>query len=593
MPEHQTTLNSNRASVFSPNAFQRFGIALLSAIAPLLCHGWNEPADSLIRQIQANRYENRRLAQAQIEALYAMAEKQGDMDLFIEAISWETLVNYAQQNKGSKLSNRIDSLLETPEIKADSRKQSLLYQSLSISHIGDGDFSNAFRAAHRALLLAQENNDTSRIPACASTVGNICQYLQAYELGDQYYLSALRNISKESRLYANIHVNRSRLKYLLGQYDSAILLLRTAMPRFEAWKDTGFLILSHINMGSYFTGLQQPDSAIRYYRVALRLMQNIQNDNMRMTLYENIGNWYRDKGVYDTALAYYHQAQRMALADSNLSQYAQMAYAMSSLFMETDLSDSAYLYLNEYNKHLSRIQQPQTAESYQRYVDLVMESSQQLIKISEQEAKLKSKQFTITLILSASIVVVVTLFLLVTLERRRRMRQIALLREIENKELSDRLEHGKQIQQLQQEKVEQKSRELSSYSLLLANKNSLLKEIGESVEQLNSGNMEATKQKLVHLIKDSLRTDEDYWSSFSIHFTQVNPHFFENLDKRFPGLTPNEIKLCAYIKIGMSSKQIAQMLNLSPRSVITNRHRMRKKYGLAEDDDLDLIIKQL
>lgn len=87
--------------------------------------------------------------------------------------------------------------------------------------------------------------------------------------------------------------------------------------------------------------------------------------------------------------------------------------------------------------------------------------------------------------------------------------------------------------------------------------------------------------------------DGDYWDQFVGHFIQVAPHFFEELKQRFPDLTPNEIKLCAYIRIGMSSKQIAQMLNLSPESVNKNRYRLRKKLGLEKDTVLDEIIAGL
>lgn len=87
--------------------------------------------------------------------------------------------------------------------------------------------------------------------------------------------------------------------------------------------------------------------------------------------------------------------------------------------------------------------------------------------------------------------------------------------------------------------------------------------------------------------------DGDYWQQFVGHFTQVNPHFFDNLKQKFPDLTANEIKLCAYIRIGMSSKQIAQMLNLSPESVNKNRYRLRKKLGMEKDEALDELIASL
>lgn len=549
--------------------------------------------DSLVASIGKSLYTHSDQAKDKILNLYNLANKYDNLDLFIEALYWDALAEYARRNEGSRSSERIDSLLSLPEVERDSRRQALLYHSLSMSRIGKGDFMNAFRAAHQAFTFASKEDDSLLISNIANTLGNISHYLQDYESSDTYYNIALQYSPPESVYISRIQLNRSRLKELQNQSDSAVLILREAIPAIASWKDTSILVVANINMGSYFTSLGKPDSAYHYYQQALKLVPNIHNNNLRMTLYGNIGNYFRNKEIYDTALLYYRQVRAMAVSDSNISQYAYMAYEMSKLFMATHQPDSAYSYLNEYNNYLSRIQQPQTTESYKEYANLVMESSQQQIKISEQETLLKSKQLSITIIIFSSATLAIVLVLLITIERKRRMRQMTLLKEVENNELAEQLEHEQKIQRLQQEQVEQKSRELSSYSLLLANKNSLLKDVEELTEKQNMDNYDSIRRQIIHLIKDSLRTDEDYWNSFSIHFTQVNPHFFENLDKRFPGLTPNEIKLCAYIKIGMSSKQIAQMLNLSPRSVNTNRYRMRKKYGLAEDEDLDTIIKQL
>ena len=141
--------------------------------------------------------------------------------------------------------------------------------------------------------------------------------------------------------------------------------------------------------------------------------------------------------------------------------------------------------------------------------------------------------------------------------------------------------------------MDQKIREITSYSLLLANKNNLLKEIEDlaSKAEEETGNQNCLQIK--RLIGESLHMDGDYWQQFVGLFTQVNPHFFDNLKQKFPDLTANEIKLCAYIRIGMSSKQIAQMLNLSPESVNKNRYRLRKKLGMEKDEALDKLIASL
>ena len=94
------------------------------------------------------------------------------------------------------------------------------------------------------------------------------------------------------------------------------------------------------------------------------------------------------------------------------------------------------------------------------------------------------------------------------------------------------------------------------------------------------------------VIGDSLRNDDE-WSRFKLHFDSVHPDFFLKLKQRSSELTENDLRLCAYIRIGMRAKQIAEMLSVSPDSINTNRYRLRKKLALAKGQSLDDFIRQI
>jgi len=86
---------------------------------------------------------------------------------------------------------------------------------------------------------------------------------------------------------------------------------------------------------------------------------------------------------------------------------------------------------------------------------------------------------------------------------------------------------------------------------------------------------------------------EEDWKDFKLHFEKVHRDFFQKLRNQCPGLTENDLRLCAYIRIGMRIKQIAQMLSVSSESVKTNRYRLRKKLDLPEKLTLDEFIFKL
>ena len=95
-----------------------------------------------------------------------------------------------------------------------------------------------------------------------------------------------------------------------------------------------------------------------------------------------------------------------------------------------------------------------------------------------------------------------------------------------------------------------------------------------------------------NVIGDSLRSDDE-WSRFRLHFDAVHPDFFSHLKEAAADLTENDLRLCAYIRIGMRAKQIAEMLSISSDSVNSNRYRLRKKLGLERGDSLDDFLRKI
>ena len=91
--------------------------------------------------------------------------------------------------------------------------------------------------------------------------------------------------------------------------------------------------------------------------------------------------------------------------------------------------------------------------------------------------------------------------------------------------------------------------------------------------------------RLVHLIDYSFSLDKD-WEGFSKIFEQVHRGFFVNLKECFPTLTKNGLRLCALLRINLSSKEIATILGISPNSVRIARYRLRKKLEMENEQSL-------
>ncbi len=134
-----------------------------------------------------------------------------------------------------------------------------------------------------------------------------------------------------------------------------------------------------------------------------------------------------------------------------------------------------------------------------------------------------------------------------------------------------------------------KSNELAASTMSIIKKNELL---SKAKEQLVANVEEKESIKPIIDIIDRNLNQNDDWELFKEAFNNADRKFLKKLKKEHPNLSPNDIRLCAYLRLNLSSKEIAPLLNISARSVEIKRYRLRKKMGLEHDANLvDYILK--
>lgn len=155
------------------------------------------------------------------------------------------------------------------------------------------------------------------------------------------------------------------------------------------------------------------------------------------------------------------------------------------------------------------------------------------------------------------------------------------------------------IRALLESDIDLKNRKLSTTSMLIVEKNSLLhdfhQELREIGEVFDNKPMDMARDRLTQLrkrISNHLDLDQS-WETFKLHFDEVNPRFFTSLKNISNDLSYKDQKLCAYIKLGMDNKQIARLLNISPGSARTSLYRLKKKLGIDQDENLRVLIDEL
>ncbi|WP_041258432.1 hypothetical protein [Fibrella aestuarina] len=191
-----------------------------------------------------------------------------------------------------------------------------------------------------------------------------------------------------------------------------------------------------------------------------------------------------------------------------------------------------------------------------------------------------------------------------TLSYRLHLRRVATKQQQLRTELEARLRQQEEASQreiilLQKEQLEQgliqKSEELANSTMTLIRKNELLMQLKDELNQVrNQVNGRGTGEHFQHinrLIDQNISSEQD-WALFEANFNKVHEQFLKRLIDQYPDLGQGDMKLAAYLRMNLSTKEIAQLLNITPRSVELKRYRLRKKLNLDAQANLsEFMIK--
>ena len=178
----------------------------------------------------------------------------------------------------------------------------------------------------------------------------------------------------------------------------------------------------------------------------------------------------------------------------------------------------------------------------------------------------------------------------VLIQTRKKEEEIRLNEERKRKEEMERY----QLNCLQEE-LGNKNSKLMSITMLGVQNNTFLKKIKEAVQEIDISQSPATKQQVQRLVKEIERqlNDQSGWDNFVEHFNNTCNGFFDRLTEKHPKLTNSDLRLCAYIRMNLSTKEIASLMNVSSSSVEMAKYRLRKKLELDESVALPYYLTEI
>jgi DNA-binding CsgD family transcriptional regulator len=183
-------------------------------------------------------------------------------------------------------------------------------------------------------------------------------------------------------------------------------------------------------------------------------------------------------------------------------------------------------------------------------------------------------------------------------QQKLRQKQAIALKQKEDEFKEEAKKSEAEIIRLRNEKlmidIDHKNRELASTTMHLVQKGEMLNRIKQELNKLLPSVFPDNREKVKRLIRtivEDARLD-DNWEKFEYHYDQVHEDFLKRMRDKYPSLTPKDQKLCAYLRMNLSTKEIAPLMNISVRGVEISRYRLRKKLELDTDKNLvEFLIK--
>ena len=150
------------------------------------------------------------------------------------------------------------------------------------------------------------------------------------------------------------------------------------------------------------------------------------------------------------------------------------------------------------------------------------------------------------------------------------------------------LENSQELMKIRNEQLSQdvdnKNKELAVSTMSLIKKNELLALIKEDLKNTSEESNNSIKSVIKNITKNI--SEEDSWTVFKEAFDNADKDFLKKVKLAHPSLTPNDLRLCAYLRLNLSSKEVAPLINISVRSVEIKRYRLRKKMELPHEQGL-------
>lgn len=483
------------------------------------------------------------------------------------------------------------------------------------------DLQNAKICGNNALTIFKQNSNPKYIGNALNFLGSVQMSLTNYPASLDYYTKAYKTRLDAGEPLESCLSEISNISTIfshMGLYDDAIRYAKQGYSIAEKTNDSNIIINSLNKIGTFYSTKGNIDSALFYlkkakqeavirgnlsmeyvvdyniantysnngkYKEASSLIQNLlaNSNHQRGGMYDGTralsSKNYLKSGMYDSAIIIGATLYHEVVKKRNKQMIINVTEILWKAFQKKGKYDSAFKYLD---LHFSIKDSVYNIENQRKlsalYAEMESVEKENEIKKLETEREIQgieNRNLIIIIISGSTIAILITLSMVLAFKNREKKQKLKNI--------------------LLQDEIDKKKNDLHQQALRIIYINNGLTEIENSLKKLKSNTNDSKTQDIQQLLNTIHvnKTLEKEWENFNEYFGSVHGEFYEKINAKFPQLSTSEKRLASLIKMDLTNREIASILNIESASVKMAKYRLKKKLNLEEEVDIQSFLQKL
>ncbi len=433
-----------------------------------------------------------------------------------------------------------------------------------------GDYDDALANAMQGVDMFKREERWFELYECYILIGIIHDRIVKYEEALEYYFKAVNianNIKREklpsSRLKEHVLFNNiGNIYFAKKEYDKSIEYYTRGISSAESGKDMINLAVLNNNIGRVYDRMAEFEPALKYLQKGLDIRQDIKDKAGMAKSHYFLCAHYMKIDEYERALKHATESLRLGEEVGSVqTQYNAMFFLHQIHYHLGNYKNAAdyHVVYKELSDSMYNSQAMNEITRLKMQADFDQQEAEQLL--SAQRTRFR---YIAALVFLVICILVLTFIFLLYQSKSKRIR-------LEKEGL--------------EKDIELKNKELATNVMYMVRKNEMINGVAKKLLELKKTTQEQNHKAIQNIILElQSEVDKNVWKEFELRFQNVHNEFYEHLQIKHPDLSPNESRLVAFLRLNMTTKEIAAITHQSIKSVEVARARLRKKLNLTGTD---------